>query len=277
VIVVASIPLAMFVKAQFIAYTNRSSGLSGLVPGQAGTVASSSFGTISIYSVGANLIWAIWGYHADGTMAQIAALWPLAMLGALVMLGRGRSRASLLLAALVVVPIGALFLVGSRRPDLFELRYFCGAVPVALLLAARFISATNRRSTTTVVAAVALVGTMAVGLVDQQINGANPRLYDFEGALSRVQKEAEPGDVILFEPVYLDEVIGYYAPTMERRPIRRLANIPADATVWVVATDRVTNSKATAANIGSVLATLEETRTIVDHFERPNVKVWELE
>ena len=34
-------------------------------------------GTISIYAVGANLIWAFLGYHADGPMVQIAALWPL--------------------------------------------------------------------------------------------------------------------------------------------------------------------------------------------------------
>ncbi len=68
----------------------------GLTPGQAGAGSSTLGGTISIYAVGANLIWAMLGYHADGVMVQLAALWPLLMLLALVMLGRGRSARSVL-------------------------------------------------------------------------------------------------------------------------------------------------------------------------------------
>ena len=119
-------------QTQYAAYANR--GI-GLIPSQAGAGSSTIGGTISIYSVGANLIWAFFGYHADGAMVQIAALWPLLMLLAFVMLGRGRSGPSMLLLGLVVVPMAALFAIGSRRSDLFELRYFCGSVPAMLLLA----------------------------------------------------------------------------------------------------------------------------------------------
>ena len=112
---------------QLAAYGNRGVGL--VAPSQAGAGSSAIGGTISIYSVGANLIWAFLGYHADGPMVQIAALWPLLMLLGFVMLGRGRSGPSLLLLGLVVVPMGALFAIGSLRSDLFELRYFSGAVP----------------------------------------------------------------------------------------------------------------------------------------------------
>ena len=115
------------------------------MPGQAGAGSSTLGGTISIYAVGANLIWAVLGYHADGAMVQIAALWPLLMLLALVMLGRGRSGPSVLLLALVVVPMAALFVVGSLKRDLFELRYFSGAVPAMLLLAARVVTSTTVR------------------------------------------------------------------------------------------------------------------------------------
>ena len=87
----------------------------------------------------------MWGYHSDGVMEQIAALWPLLMLLALVVLGRGRSGPSVLLVALVVVPMAALFLIGSVKRDLFELRYFSGAVPAMLLLMARLVTATTKR------------------------------------------------------------------------------------------------------------------------------------
>lgn len=273
IIAIICLPLVAFLRQQFLAYTNRSDAL---VPGQAGAGSSNVGGTISIYAVGANLIWAIWGYHSDSAMVQIAALWPLAMLLALALLGRGRSGPSALLLALVVVPMAALFAIGSIKRDLFELRYFSGAVPAALLLGARVVTATAKRRAALVAFGMVVTSTMAVGLVDQQLNGANPRLYDFEGALSKVDQEAEPGDILLYEPAYLADVIAYYAPDLVTRPLG--SPVPADATgVWVLATDRVINTTDTAAKVGDVLARLEQQqRSVVETFERPNVKVWEL-
>jgi hypothetical protein len=278
-VAVALIPLLPILHAQFSAYGNRSDGL---VPGQAGAGSSAIGGVISIYAVGANLIWGVWGYHADGAMVQIAALWPLVMLVALVLLGRGRSGPSTLLLGLVVVPMGALFLVGAMKRDLFELRYFCGAVPAMLLLGARLVTAATRRNVALLAAAGLVTSTMAVGLVDQQVNGANPRLYDFEGALDRVTSDAaadaaagERPPTLLYEPAYLADVIAYYAPGLDARPVG--SPVPADAgTVYVLATERVTDTEATAAKVGSVLADLEQDRVLVDRFERPNVRVWEL-
>ena len=155
------LPLLQFVRRQIAAYGHRTDGL---VPGQAGAGSSTLGANISIYAVGANLIWAVWGYHSDGVMEQIAALWPLAMLVALVVLGRGRSGPSVLLVALVVVPLAALFLVGSVKRDLFELRYFSGAVPAALLLMARLVTATTKRRVAVVTVGAVVVATMAVAL-----------------------------------------------------------------------------------------------------------------
>ncbi|MFT3853989.1 MAG: glycosyltransferase family 39 protein [Ilumatobacteraceae bacterium] len=271
-VVVICLPLLEFVRRQFTAYTNRSSGL---VPGQAGAGNSTLGANISIYAVGANLIWAVWGYHSDGVMEQIAALWPLVMLAALVALGRGRSGPSTLLLSLVVVPMAALFLIGSVKRDLFELRYFSGAVPAALLLLARLVTATTRRRVALAVAATLTVATMGIGLLDQQTNGANPRLYDFQGALAEVKADARPGDVLLYEPSYLADVIDYYAPGVTARPVGTA--VPAGAgAVWVLATDRVVNTEDTAAKVGSVLADLEQTRQLVSTVTRPNVRVWEL-
>jgi O-antigen/teichoic acid export membrane protein len=271
-ILVVCLPLLAFVRGQFDAYSNRSDGL---VPGQAGAGSSTLGGTISIYAIGANLIWTVLGYHSDGAMEQIAALWPLAMLLLLVMLGRGRSGPSLLLLALVVVPMAALFAIGSMKRDLFELRYFSGAVPAALLLLARLVTATTRRRAALLTVGGLMVLTLAAGLLDQQQNGANPRLYDFQGALAEVQDDAGARDVLLYEPAYLADVIQYYAPDLRAVPLG--SPVPQDATaVWVLATDRVVNSTDTAAKVGGVLADLEQHRHLVDTFERPNVKVWEL-
>ena len=278
-IAVSLIPMVPILHGQFTAYNHRSSGL---VPGQAGANSSTIGGAISIYAVGANLIWGMWGYHADGVMVQIAALWPLVMLVALVLLGRGRSGPSVLLLALVVVPMTMLFVIGSIKRDLFELRYFSGAVPAMLLLGARLVTATTRRRVAGLVAAAVLTMTMAAGLVDQQLNGANPRLYDFQGALAAVHEiDAEPGTaaagrpVLLYEPSYLADVIAYYAPDIDARPLGTKLP-PGTGTVWVLATDRVLGAEDSSAKVGSVLADLQQTRQLVDTFDRPNVRVWEL-
>jgi 4-amino-4-deoxy-L-arabinose transferase-like glycosyltransferase len=269
-----SLPLLPILHDQYVAYSSRSSGL---VPGQAGAASSAIGGAISIYAVGANLIWGLWGYHADGTMVQLTALWPLLMLLVLVLLGRGRSSRTVLLAALVVVPLAALFLIGAQKRDLFELRYFSGAVPVALLLAARLVTNLARARRVLLVASAVAMATLGAGLIDQQLNGANPRLYDFEGALSEVeQTDGGPGAVLVYEPSYLGDVIDYYAPDLDTRPLG--APIPDDAsTVWVLATESVLADEVTSGRIGSLLAELEETRgDDARPIRRPNVRVWEL-
>ncbi|HEU4841361.1 MAG TPA: glycosyltransferase family 39 protein [Ilumatobacteraceae bacterium] len=270
-VVVLVLPIVSVLQGQLAAYGNRGAGLA---PSQAGAGSSAIGGTISVYSVGANLIWAFLGYHADGPMVQIAALWPLLMLLAFVMLGRGRSGPSLLLLGLVVVPMGTLFAIGSLRSDLFELRYFSGAVPAMLLLAARVVTATTARKAAVTVAACVLTAVMLVGLVDQQLNGANPRLYDFKGAFGHIEASAEPGDIVLFEPDYLSEVVGYYGPGLMLHVVG--TPVPPGSRVWVVATERVLNEKNTAARLGTELARLEESRTIADRVTYPNVTVWEL-
>jgi 4-amino-4-deoxy-L-arabinose transferase-like glycosyltransferase/O-antigen/teichoic acid export membrane protein len=272
-IAAALLPLLPILYDQFTAYNSRSNGL---VPGQAGAASSAISGGISVYAVAANMVWAIWGYHADGTMVQITALWPLLMLLLLVLLGRGRSGRTMLLMALVAVPMAALFLIGSIKRDLFELRYFSGAVPVLLLLLARLVTVLTRARRVMVVAAVAMAATLSIGLVDQQINGANPRLYDFEGALAAVAAiDAGPDAVLLYEPSYLGDVIEYYAPDLDTRPLG--SAVPADAsTVWVLAAERVLDDETISGRVGTVLAQLEIERTEVSEIRQPNVRVWEL-
>jgi hypothetical protein len=272
-VVAALLPLLPILHDQWASYSDRSSGL---VPGQAGAASSTLGDSISIYAVLANLIWAVWGYHADATMVQIAALWPLLMLLGLVLLGRGRSGRSVLLFGLVVVPLAALFAIGSTKRDLFELRYFSGAVPVTILLCARIVTAVAHRRAAVVAAGALAAATLAVGLVDQQLNGANPRLYDFEGALSHVHDGDDSGNAVLvYAPDYLGDVISYYAPELDTRPLG--SPIPEDAsTVWVLASENVLDDQSASGRIGGVLADLEQQRRLVSTTRRPNVRVWEL-
>ncbi|HET8758149.1 MAG TPA: glycosyltransferase family 39 protein, partial [Solirubrobacteraceae bacterium] len=200
-------PLVPFALDQFAA--NESAGRGFQQPAQAGGSVEPGAAP-GAYAALTNLAWAVLGYHSNATMTALAAMWPLGLLLALSLLGRGRSWPTMLVVACALVPGIGLFVLGQLKPFVFEVRYFIGAVPLALMLIARAVTSWARRPVVVAGTCAAVVAVMGLGLADQQLNGSNPRVYDFKSAVSRIQARAEPGDVIAFTPPYLDHVIAYY-------------------------------------------------------------------
>jgi 4-amino-4-deoxy-L-arabinose transferase-like glycosyltransferase len=265
------VPLLPYLSAQIGAYTQRGAGL-GAVPAQAGNAVGAQPG-LSVYSMVANLIWGVGGYHADHTMEQLAALWPLAMVGALALLGRRKARASNDLLLLAGFPLAALYAIGLRRPDLFEIRYVAAVVPVLTLLAARSTTTLAPGRWATRVVASAMVAVLLVALADQQLNGANPRLYDFRGAVREIAAVARPGDRVLYNPVYLEAVVHYYGPHLRTAPVgdwRSVAHEPGR--IFVIGS--FFDKREVSGRTGAVLAKLERTHTLVTTFRRPQIRVW---
>jgi hypothetical protein len=212
-----------FAQAQFA--VNESSGKGfEQVPSQAGaTVAEAAGSTPGAYAALTNAVWAVFGYHSNTTMTALAALWPLLLLLALGTLGRGRSWRTLLLVACAAVPAIALFGLGQIKPFVFEVRYFVGAVPLLLLLIGRGLTSWTVRPVATVAVCAVAALALGVGEADQQLNGSNPRVYDFKGAVHSIEQRARPGDVLVYAPAYLDHVITYYRNGSDLR-MRPLAN-----------------------------------------------------
>ena len=74
------VPLAIFAHHQYQVTTGAAGSPSG------------TYDLLSFYSILANLAWSIWGYQPDAATVLLAAMWPLALLGSLVLIGRGGSR-----------------------------------------------------------------------------------------------------------------------------------------------------------------------------------------
>src|SRR5207249_6832572 len=173
-------------------------------------------------------------------------------------------------------PLAALFLIGLRRVDLFEIRYVAGVVPLLTLLAARATTtlAPGRRAARVVAAALVVV--LLGALADQQFNGANPRLYDFRGAVREVAAEVRPGDRVLYNPVYLEAVVHYYGPEMHLAPVGDWrAAVRAPGRVFVIGS--FLEKRDISARTGAVLAKLEQRRHLVATFQRPQIRVWVFE
>ncbi len=202
------VPLAVFAHKQFES-TNAALGSP-----------SGTYDALSFYAVVANMAWALWGYHPDWITELLAAMWPLLLLLSLLLLGRGGSRQTIILAVAAIAPIVLLLGVSAFDRELFEVRYFLVAVPLLLLLVARLVTGWIRKPAGRYLVAGGVILTLLLGLADQQLDDGNPRLFDFRGAIKAIRADAGPKSLVLYEPPDMRYVLEYYAPELRRRPLR---------------------------------------------------------
>jgi hypothetical protein len=270
-IVLALLPLAPFAFDQFAA--NQASGRGFNAPQQAGHVAS-THALPNVYSALTNIVWAVVGYHSNGVMAALTALWPLVMLGALMLLGRRSQPRSRWLLACALVPAAIMMLVGFAKPFLFEVRYFAATAPLLLVLLARAATGWVRTGAATAAVGAVLAAGMGVATADQQLNGSNPRVYDFGGAVAQVDRDAHPGDVLLYDPPYLSDVIKYYKPDVRAQALAKGA---PKGTRRVYLVTSLEGAKTRRQIIRQSRQTLGHDYRLVAVMHRPQIHIWVLQ
>jgi hypothetical protein len=275
VIAVLVAPVLPFAVHQF--QVNQAAGRGfGATPSQNGSALEAGHRIPTVYAVLTNLVWGLWGYHSTPTMASLTALWPMGILLMLALLGRGRSWRTALLLALAGFPLATLFLVGQFKPFLFEIRYFCAGVPVAMLLLGRMCSHwPGRRAIGSVMLTAVFAVSFAFGFIDQQFSQTNPRLYDFQGALARISRVYKPGDELLYAPSYLNDLAHYYAPQVHGAPLVPYPSHDArNGHVFVMASFQDNPASARFVR-GAISDMLRSGRAEIRYFTRPQVQVWE--
>jgi hypothetical protein len=256
------VPLLVFAHKQY-------ASTAGAAGSPAGT-----FDGLSFYAVVSNIAWALWGYHADGTTQLLAAGWPLLLLLSLLLLGRGGSRQAIILTAAAFTPVVILIIVGLFDRQLFEVRYFIVAVPLLFLVIARLVTAWIRKPAARMAVTGLIALSLLAGLVDQQTNDGNPRLYGFRSAIHRIQREAGPRSLLLYEPPDMKYVLEYYGPGLRSRPLRdgappRRAGSP----VFVLASFQDNQQFFDRTN--RIVGQMDFRRKLLRRFEEPQAKVWE--
>lgn len=252
---------------------------SAAIAGQAGAANSQmAAGNPDAYAVIANAVWALWGYHAASAMVLLGALWPLMLLLAFAALGRGRSRAVVVLGLVALLPPLLLFAIGFERRQFFELRYFTSTVPLLLLLVARLVASWPRGPVTRVVVPVVVAASLMAGLADQQLNHSNPRTYDFRGAAAWIDDRADGDDVLLYAPGFLHDELTYYSAGIPIVQVgTQLPPTPAGGrTVFVLGS--FFEREGVSAQVGSALSQLKTSGArLVARHETANVTVWQYE
>jgi len=262
VLVLQLIPLFAFAQGQF-----DSTGAAAGSP-------EGTYDSLSFYAVVANMAWALWGYHSDGITELLAALWPLFLLLSLLLLGRGGSRQTIVLAAAALVPIVLLFFVALFDRELFEVRYFLVTIPLLFLLVARLVTGWIRSPRGRAIAIGVVMATLLVGLLDQQLSDENPRLFDFRGAIDQVEADAGPRSVVIYEPPDMRYVLEYYAPELRRQPLSRTnARRVRGSPVFVLASFQ--DNKAFFARTNKVVGQLDFFRKRIRRVRTPQTLVEE--
>ena len=264
VLILQLVPLAVFVHHQYQVTTGAAGSPSG------------TYDLLSFYSVLANMAWTLWGYQPDATTVLLAAMWPLFLLGSLVLLGRGGSRQTTSLAAGAIALVVLLIAASLFDRSYFEVRNFLILVPLALLLIARLISGWLRQPKTRMLVAGVVGLTLLIGLADQQLNKANPRLFDFRGAINDIKANAGPNALVLYEPSDMKYVLEYYAPGIRRQVLtRRISAETEGSPVFVLASFQ--DNKAFFNETNKVVGQLTFFRKLVHRFKTPQTIVWEFQ
>ena len=220
------------------------------------------------------MVWALWGYHPDSITELLAAGWPLLLLLSLLLLGRGGSRQTNILAIAAITPIVILIGVALYDRELFEVRYFLVAVPLLFLLIARLVTGWIRNPGVQLAVTGAILFTLLLGLADQQTNDDNPRLYDFRGAIEKIKEDAGPKSLVLYEPPDMRYVMEYYAPELRSRPLRQgVPKRKEGSPVFILASFQ--DNKLFFDRTNRVEGKLDFQRRLLAQFETPQTKVWE--
>jgi hypothetical protein len=237
---------------------------------------SGTYDYLSFYSVLSNIAWSLWGYQPDATTVLLAAMWPLALLGSLVLLGRGGSRQTTSLAAAAIALVGLLIVVSVFDRSYFEVRNFLLFVPLLLLLIARLITGWIRQPRARLLVAGGVVATLLIGLADQQLNKSNPRLFDFRAAIQDIKRDAGPNALVLYEPLDMRYVLEYYAPQLRSQSLSRPISASLEGSpVFVLASFQ--DNKRFFNQTNKVVGQLTFFRRFVRRFNTAQTRVWEFQ
>jgi len=237
---------------------------------------SGTYEYLSFYSVLANMAWSLWGYQPNATTVLLAAMWPLFLLLSLVLLGRGASRQTTTLAAGAFAVVGLLIVVSVFDRSLFEIRNFLILVPLVLLLVARLVTGWIRKPSARLLVVGGVALTLLVGLADEQLNQANPRLYGFRSAIQDIKANGGPNSLVLLEPADMRYVLEYYAPGVRSQPLSRGVTAQNEGSpLFVLASFQ--NNHQFFKETNKVVGQLTFFRTLVHRFKAPQTLVWEFQ
>ncbi len=188
----------------------------------------------SVFGLVGTALISLVGFHPPHVTSRLLALWPLCMLAAFVLLGRSWSRRGALVVVLAVSPFVALLLLqisGAPRNPPFALAWTATAMPM-IAIGAGYAIGHAGRWTSARAFGLAAVALLVVATIDQRTHVEPLPRYDVAAAIDHVDDVAEPGDLVVYAPNDISQLV--------REAARGAAVVPvADARAALRAGQRV--------------------------------------
>ena len=161
--------------------------------------------------VGAMIVELVGGFHPSPVMFTLVAMWPLSIYAVLSLfdyLCAMRRRTTLLVWSASGILL--VWAIGQWQGQVLASRYAMALVAPLVVLAARLLSRMPRRMLSGVLTVAVVVSLVA--WTDQSFDPANEMRYDNREAITTIVDAYKPGDVVIYEPFYVDVIFNYYLP-----------------------------------------------------------------
>lgn len=161
--------------------------------------------------VGRVVVEMLMGFHTEPFTYAMVAAWPLMISVTLVLFdymeGLARRSAVVLWSALGLLVIS---LLGQWQGQVLASRYYIPlAAPVVILAAGVLGAMPTGRRRGVMIAGVAL---SLVAWFGQSYNPDNALRFEYREALNLISEQYQPGDIVVYEPFYLQPIVAYYLP-----------------------------------------------------------------
>jgi hypothetical protein len=147
-------------------------------------------------------------------------------------------------------------------------------VPALYLLLAGVVWNLARRPVIRRLLAGSVLAVLLLGLVLQQTDSHDPRLYGYTAAFQQISALAKPGAEILYSPSYLNVDVEYFEPGIHSEPATEtVPYLPLSSQIFVFGSFNFAGVSPPSTNI--LIHELEQSRHLDATFRAPNVIVWE--
>lgn len=234
----------------------------------------------SVFGLAGMALTGLFGFHPADVTSRLLAMWPLCMLAMFLLLGRAWSSRGALVATLALTPFVTLLvlqIIGRPRNPPFALEWTATAMPMIAIGLAFAIARAGTWRTTRLIG-LAVVAVLIVAAVDQRTRVEPLPRYDITPAVEDVAGRARPGDVVVYAPDDIGDLVSHEVHGAQVMSVEEAAGQVGGGTrIHLVGAFALREDDPALDQLLGLVDELASQRTLVSEAGNNEAKVWTFE